>query len=890
MKNPIKKILIAFVCLINIISIHLHGQCDRMHDSLELVKLYNSTDGPNWKIKWILNTPMDMWWGVKISQDGCSVIQLSLGSLNLKTDSIINLKLTNLEYLDLSYNQIEGNISNFSSLPTLTRLNLRGNYFSGVIPNFVLPKLEELELSYNELTGTIPNFNSIPNIKSLHLSANNLKGKLPDFSNIPKLNNLYVFLNNLYGDIPSFENLPDLEELYLGNNYFTGFIPDFKSLSNLKKLDIRNNFIRGNIPNFSNLPKLITLNLSKNQLSGTIPLFTDLPELLYLQLGGNRLVGSIPYNINTSNLLLFDLSDNKLTGSIPIFSELTTLFDLNVSNNLLGGKIQIPLSLKNLDISHNFFTFEDIIPIYNKQLSFFNYDNQNNFNPGSSYFLRKGEEFVLNLKIDSFILDNKYTWYKDKKIWIPPIENTPNSNSLVIKSPNIDNFGRFYVEVQNDRVPGLILRSVDMSFMYCDTALEKGQLINLFDATNGMNWFKSDNWKDIDVPLSNWYGVKTNSAGCVEVVDLNTNNLDGPLPSLLLSNLHILELSNNKISGSIPNNIKTPFIESLNLRNNRIEGLLPNVIGGWLNLRSFNIGLNHLTGEIPPDLGDLCELNELKLDSNEFIGELPVELTKLQKLKIGNVDFRYNDLDSLKDKIIFFCPFDTIILKYNSAFIRFKSICNKVCLGTEWDKSIKLPWLNDALSNLNCSANDSCNFVKTEAGFVDVRGLKIIYIKNKCCLDSTCRYVNVETRFFDCSGNRIETAVCYYDGLCLTDSAIAKESIDTLVFDPHWECGSSSENETSISWPVHKYDGNLSFLSECFPNPIFGKKIKCYIAEATCINSIKMVDLSGREIHGLSWKLDNDLLIIDIPEVDSNVYILEVHGCKVNQHFKIITE
>ena len=46
-----------------------------------LIKLYKSTNGNQWKIKWNLNTPISSWYGVKLQND--KVIALDLSDNNL---------------------------------------------------------------------------------------------------------------------------------------------------------------------------------------------------------------------------------------------------------------------------------------------------------------------------------------------------------------------------------------------------------------------------------------------------------------------------------------------------------------------------------------------------------------------------------------------------------------------------------------------------------------------------------------------------------------------------------------------------------------------------------------------------------------------------------------
>ena len=58
------------------------AQGDRARDSLALLDLYISTDGPNWTNTWDLNQPMNTWYGVTLNSDG-SVDHLILTANNL---------------------------------------------------------------------------------------------------------------------------------------------------------------------------------------------------------------------------------------------------------------------------------------------------------------------------------------------------------------------------------------------------------------------------------------------------------------------------------------------------------------------------------------------------------------------------------------------------------------------------------------------------------------------------------------------------------------------------------------------------------------------------------------------------------------------------------------
>jgi hypothetical protein len=192
---------------------YLNPSC-RNRDSVQLVRLYNSTNGANWYNKWDLTTSIRTWYGLTFSQSGC------------------------LEKIALSSNNLVGTIPDSLNFNNLTSLNLGNNQLTGTIPNFNFPNLVYLSLSRNQLTGTIPNFN-LPNLSELYLFNNRLTGSIPNF-NLPLL--AYVSLNNnqLSGNLPTL-NFVNLVYLYLNNNQLSGCIPlSYKRFCRLT-VNIQNN-------------------------------------------------------------------------------------------------------------------------------------------------------------------------------------------------------------------------------------------------------------------------------------------------------------------------------------------------------------------------------------------------------------------------------------------------------------------------------------------------------------------------------------------------------------------------------------------------------------------------------------------------------------------------
>ena len=147
---------------------------------------------------------------------------------------------------------------------------------------------------------------------------------------------------------------------------------------------------------------------------------------------------------------------------------------------------------------------------------------------------------------------------------------------------------------------------------------ERAALAALYNATDGRNWVDADNW-GTDMPLGDWYGVRTDDAGRVESIDLRgqwDSEARLPIP--------------HGLSGSIPPELGyLPYLVSLDLGNNHLTGPIPAELGNLASLRYLGFTRNNLTGAIPPTLTNLTSLEILALGGNALTGELPAELGNL---------------------------------------------------------------------------------------------------------------------------------------------------------------------------------------------------------------------------------------------------------------------
>ncbi|GLJ42282.1 hypothetical protein SUGI_0875170 [Cryptomeria japonica] len=322
-------------------------------------------------------------------QNVSSMVSLDLRSCGFDGFSIPSnlLYRSNLRYLDLSDNSLEGDLSFLLyQSSSIANLYLQDNSLDGVIPPFFVnfTKLKNLVLANNYLTGDIPFFGSaltvidlsqnkltgnippsigcLPLLRSLNLENNRLSGKIPDtVSKLARLEKLKLSSNNLTGSfsLSLIDNLTQLRELNLSSNSFTinissTWIPAF---AHLEFLGLSFCNIDGGFPAFlSTQYSFLDLDLSHNNIVGKIPNWLwDLPALEVLLLSNNQLQGYLP-SVISKGFAFVDLKRNKLQGSLPSLENSMGLLD--VSENNFSGPIPTIMKADSLVLSSNNLTGE----------------------------------------------------------------------------------------------------------------------------------------------------------------------------------------------------------------------------------------------------------------------------------------------------------------------------------------------------------------------------------------------------------------------------------------------------------------------------------------------------------------------------------------------------
>ncbi|XP_031274845.1 receptor-like protein 14 isoform X2 [Pistacia vera] len=264
--------------------------------------------------------------------------------------------LTSLQSLDISSNQITGNLSSspLKDMTSLRVLRISNNLLQipiSLSPLYNLSKLKEFASYSNPIyIETMPH-SLTPKfqLNSISLSGYGYGATFPRFL-YHQYDLHYVDLSDikLNGEFPNWliENNTKLGGLYLSNNSLSGpFLLPTHPHMNLSVLDISINSFSGQIPIEVGafFPSLWALNISRNALNGSIPSsFGDMSLLEILDLSHNQLSDEIPEHFgDMSSLISLDLSHNQLSGEIPEHLAIgcLSLQHLVLSNNSLEGPV-----------------------------------------------------------------------------------------------------------------------------------------------------------------------------------------------------------------------------------------------------------------------------------------------------------------------------------------------------------------------------------------------------------------------------------------------------------------------------------------------------------------------------------------------------------------------
>ena len=399
----------------------------------------------------------------------------------------------------------------------------------------------------------------------------------------------------------------------------------------------------------SGSPKRVTeVALDESGLNGEVPGgLGRLTALTVLSLSGNSLRGSIPGELGSlSNLTELSIDNNQLTGSIPVeLGGLADLETLALNGNRLSGVIPTELgeltNLVTLLLADNGLTGEI---------------------PGELGALANLEELKLSGNRLSGCILAALQDVADNDLSLTGLEACASgacSTGSAVASPE-DNVG--LVSDCNALLAmkrALEGRASPLNWS-ADTSIEDWEGIRVGGSTKRVVHLVLDQrglsgripselgllsqlslLQLTDNELQGTIPPELGRLGKLELLILAGNDIGGGIPADLadLASLSHMSLTGNDLSGDIPPELSSlTKLRSLYLDDNRLSGEIPGTLGSLSNLRFLYINDNQLSGEIPSELGDMSTLEVLSLDGNRLTGVIPAELGDILTLEVLSLD------------------------------------------------------------------------------------------------------------------------------------------------------------------------------------------------------------------------------------------------------------
>ncbi|KAL3352984.1 hypothetical protein AABB24_020793 [Solanum stoloniferum] len=507
-----------------------------------------------------------------------------------------HLHTLNLAYNDFNHSSIPHNIG---QLTNLRHLNLSWSHFSGKIPTEIsyLSNLVSLHLSYSY---------------GLQLDERTFEAMLHNFTNLELL---ALPLGDISSPIPTNLSSSSLRYVDLQSTNLQGVLTEnFFLLPNLETLKLGgNDLLKGVLPKIHPSNTLLELDISFTSISGELPdSIGTLSSLNILNLQGCQFSGSIPDSIgNLTQITELILSNNHFTGHIPdSIGNLTQITELILSNNHFTGHIPSTISklkhLTNLYLSDNSFSGE-IPDVFSNLKELLVLDLSHNSLNGTIHSWVFSLPSLLGLSLHH----NQFSRVVDE------IKTNPTLVTLYLSHNQL-----------NGPFPRSLVNLTSLAFLgFSSNNITGDVAINITFPRLSALFLSSCELKDFPHFLRN---LKT-----LQVLDISNNKIHGRIPnwfsSMRWDSLEHLNVSHNFLTGHL-GEFHYHNLKYLDLKFNFLQGPLPSFICNLSSLNILDISRNNFSNSIPNCLGSMGKLTVLNLRRNNFSGSLPLLCTQSTSL------------------------------------------------------------------------------------------------------------------------------------------------------------------------------------------------------------------------------------------------------------------
>ncbi|KAK3429746.1 hypothetical protein EUGRSUZ_E01238, partial [Eucalyptus grandis] len=498
-------------------------------------------------------------------------------------------------------------------------------------------------------------------------------------------------LNLAFNDFNSFSipygfgNLSRLQYLNLSGSEFSEKVPsDISRLSRLTSLDLSSKWASLEMPSIENFVQNLTmlreLDLSIISMPSPFPhILANFSSLKSLVLRNCGLHGEFPVSIfQLPKLEVLDISYNdNLSGFIPEQQWGNPLKSLSLGGTIFSSSL--PSSLSNLSqlayINLRGSKFMGQIPASFTNLTKLSYLDlsKNNFTCSISHWLvdlPKLNYLNLSGEIPNSLWeleDLEYLALRHNNLsGTVDLHKLKNLTTLLLDFNNIS-------FVSNTEVNATLPKLSTLSLVSCNLH----EFPRFLGYLNGLEWVDLSNNKiKGSIPTWMWNGSKETLMN----MDLSHNFLtDFGSSHINLSNLLkttlpsppplaiYYNISNNNLFGEIQSICRARSLVILDLSINSLNGTIPSCLGNIDSLTILNLGRNKLEGMIPNGYPKVCVLKIIDLTNNRLQGPIPRSLINYPMLEYLNLG--YNQIhDGFPSWLSKLTKLRAIILKSNKFY------------------------------------------------------------------------------------------------------------------------------------------------------------------------------------------------------------------------------
>uniref|UniRef100_A0A7N0TXB2 Uncharacterized protein n=1 Tax=Kalanchoe fedtschenkoi TaxID=63787 RepID=A0A7N0TXB2_KALFE len=315
-------------------------------------------------------------------------------------------------------------------------------------------------------------------------------------------------------------------------------------------------------------------------------------NLQYLFLRNTALSGTVPHSIWKLSVQLnfFDLSENQLEGNLPSMLMLRGPSGvMNLENNLFNGTLPRLRNIAELSLKNNQLTGVMSTDLLGQL-------------PDLKYLDLSGNMLYGNItrKWDAMEQLGYVDLSRNNLSGEIPEALCQHPSLMCLQLSNNDLYG----EPCNCVTTFPLLQSIDLGENSFSGNVPRWRGDHLEEIRLHGNFFKGS------LP------TELCSLPFLHVLDLSQNHLSGPIPPCF----------GNELSGKIPEQITNlSYLRGLNLSGNHISGYIPETIGLLQKLESLDLSNNALDGHIPQSLASITSLDHLNLSHNNLSGPIPTK-------------------------------------------------------------------------------------------------------------------------------------------------------------------------------------------------------------------------------------------------------------------------